>query len=221
MDHERTYSSCISIGLGTKSFPLKGKEGRREGQNRRGKEGRVDGRGMSRKAPTPPLPPPCPPSLPPFPGKQPGWTSNSWGYHGDDGHIFHGSGQGRPYGPTFGRTDRGQGGREGGDLRFRPVSGSHPSSPFAPLSLLPSHPPPSSGEGDTVGCGMAYFSEDERLQLKTQFRALARAGREGWREAWPEGEEAKEKTEETSEAENRNCRELWDRSCEVWDTMDE
>lgn len=36
---------------------------------------------------------------------QPGWTSTSWGYHGDDGHKFHGGGRGRPYGPSFGCGD--------------------------------------------------------------------------------------------------------------------
>lgn len=25
--------------------------------------------------------------------KQPGWTASSYGYHGDDGHFFHGSGE--------------------------------------------------------------------------------------------------------------------------------
>ncbi|TYZ64901.1 hypothetical protein PybrP1_001124 [[Pythium] brassicae (nom. inval.)] len=34
-------------------------------------------------------------------GKQPGWTSTSYGYHGDDGHFFHGSGEGRHFGPSF------------------------------------------------------------------------------------------------------------------------
>ncbi|EFJ45174.1 hypothetical protein VOLCADRAFT_35832, partial [Volvox carteri f. nagariensis] len=31
----------------------------------------------------------------------PGWDSHSYGYHGDDGHAFAGSGTGRPYGPPF------------------------------------------------------------------------------------------------------------------------
>ena len=31
----------------------------------------------------------------------PGWEKGSWGYHGDDGCAFEGSGKGRPYGPTF------------------------------------------------------------------------------------------------------------------------
>ena len=38
--------------------------------------------------------------------KQPGWDKHSWGYHGDDGAIFHGSGQGsRGVGTTFGAGD--------------------------------------------------------------------------------------------------------------------
>ena len=35
----------------------------------------------------------------------PGWDAGSYGYHGDDGHAFRGSGAGRPYGPTFGAGD--------------------------------------------------------------------------------------------------------------------
>ena len=41
----------------------------------------------------------------PLDGKQPGWTGDSYGYHGDDGHKFHGSGLGRAYGPGFGPGD--------------------------------------------------------------------------------------------------------------------
>lgn len=36
----------------------------------------------------------------------PGWETHSFGYHGDDGHAFHHSGKGRPYGPTFGTGKR-------------------------------------------------------------------------------------------------------------------
>lgn len=31
----------------------------------------------------------------------PGWESNSWGYHGDDGRAFCSRGTGEAYGPTF------------------------------------------------------------------------------------------------------------------------
>jgi len=31
----------------------------------------------------------------------PGWDENSYGYHGDDGNVFTGSGTGVNYGPTF------------------------------------------------------------------------------------------------------------------------
>ena len=38
--------------------------------------------------------------------KMPGWDSNSYGYHGDDGGIFHGQGDMlRRYGPSFGPGD--------------------------------------------------------------------------------------------------------------------
>lgn len=35
----------------------------------------------------------------------PGWEVNSFGYHGDDGHFFASSGQGKPYGPTYSMGD--------------------------------------------------------------------------------------------------------------------
>ena len=38
-------------------------------------------------------------------GNQPGWTNEGLAYHGDDGHIYHGSGSGLSYGPTFGGGD--------------------------------------------------------------------------------------------------------------------
>ena len=42
----------------------------------------------------------------PLVGKQPGWDRRSYGYHGDDGAVFHGSGVGgKNYGPTFGVGD--------------------------------------------------------------------------------------------------------------------
>ncbi|KAI8929037.1 hypothetical protein BC831DRAFT_445150 [Entophlyctis helioformis] len=34
-------------------------------------------------------------------GRLPGWEDMSWGYHGDDGFSFNGSGTGKPYGPVF------------------------------------------------------------------------------------------------------------------------
>ncbi|KAK1320302.1 hypothetical protein QJS10_CPA03g00224 [Acorus calamus] len=33
--------------------------------------------------------------------RQPGWEPNSYGYHGDDGLIYRGSGRGESFGPTF------------------------------------------------------------------------------------------------------------------------
>lgn len=35
----------------------------------------------------------------------PGWDPDSWGYHGDDGHSFAGSGTGKTYGPCFSTGD--------------------------------------------------------------------------------------------------------------------
>lgn len=33
--------------------------------------------------------------------RQPGWEPNTFGYHGDDGRVFHNSGFGTPFGPTY------------------------------------------------------------------------------------------------------------------------
>ncbi|CAN1235525.1 Ran-binding protein M homolog [Linum perenne] len=33
------------------------------------------------------------------------WEANSCGYHGDDGHLYHGQGKGLPFGPTFTTKD--------------------------------------------------------------------------------------------------------------------
>ncbi|KAG0575397.1 hypothetical protein KC19_5G001400 [Ceratodon purpureus] len=33
--------------------------------------------------------------------RQPGWEVNSYGYHGDDGKLYHGQGRGEPYGQGF------------------------------------------------------------------------------------------------------------------------
>ena len=38
----------------------------------------------------------------PIKTKMPGWDRNSYGYHSDDGNIYHGAGQGNSYGPEFG-----------------------------------------------------------------------------------------------------------------------
>jgi Ran-binding protein 9/10 len=35
----------------------------------------------------------------------PGWEPSSWGYHGDDGEFYSGSGHGTTYGDKFGTGD--------------------------------------------------------------------------------------------------------------------
>jgi Ran-binding protein 9/10 len=37
--------------------------------------------------------------------RPPGWEPESWGYHGDDGHVFGGQNMGKPYGTKFGTGD--------------------------------------------------------------------------------------------------------------------
>ena len=42
----------------------------------------------------------------PLIGRQPGWDAHSYGYHSDDGRLFHGSGtRSAAYGPRFGAND--------------------------------------------------------------------------------------------------------------------
>lgn len=41
----------------------------------------------------------------PLSTKMPGWDAHSYGYHGDDGNMFHQSGRGQEFGPTFGAGD--------------------------------------------------------------------------------------------------------------------
>ena len=41
--------------------------------------------------------------------KQPGWEKHTYGYHGDDGRAYAGSGFGKRYGPTFGKVRLGNG----------------------------------------------------------------------------------------------------------------
>jgi Ran-binding protein 9/10 len=35
----------------------------------------------------------------------PGWDNGSWSYHGDNGKLYSESGEGTPYGPTYGTGD--------------------------------------------------------------------------------------------------------------------
>ena len=94
---------------------------RREVGNGRGRWGeswhngaRRAGVGAFPQPPTHPTTPPSPPHTSPGVGfagpdvkldRLPGWDAHSYGYHGDDGHAFRGSGTGRPYGPRYGAGD--------------------------------------------------------------------------------------------------------------------
>jgi hypothetical protein len=78
----------------------------------------------------------------PLTSRQPGWDANSYGYHGDDGRIFHRQGTSAiDYGPSFGIF----------------IILPHPSSTIDTNScgryywmMI--------GAGDTVGCGLDYFT---------------------------------------------------------------
>jgi hypothetical protein len=35
----------------------------------------------------------------------PGWVKDTYGYHGDDGQVFHNNGQGKPWGPRYNTGD--------------------------------------------------------------------------------------------------------------------
>jgi len=72
---------------------------------------------------------------------QAGWGRESWGWHSDDGHLFHGSGGGVPYSYA---TPRAPQGTEDGGLAFV----RHLQTGRVTF-----------GEGDTVGCGVIHLDK--------------------------------------------------------------
>jgi hypothetical protein len=72
-------------------------------------------------------------------GTMPGWDENSFGFHGDDGHYFHG----RAFGQQFCRSK----------LEYEFVSSEHGSLPRTASSSVFNC---RFGPGDTVGCGIVY-----------------------------------------------------------------
>ena len=66
----------------------------------------------------------------------PGWESDSWGYHGDDGRSFCCQGSGKPYGPTFSAGDViGCGVHFGKGTGFYTKNGVHLGTAFRDLNL--------------------------------------------------------------------------------------
>ena len=79
----------------------------------------------------------------PLLGKQPGWDVHSYGYHSDDGRVFHGkSTEGKPFGPLFGPGDVvGCGISLTSHRIFFTLNGQFLGSPFAAKAEnLPLHP---------------------------------------------------------------------------------
>eukprot|EP01050_Picozoa_sp_SAG11_P015645 SAG11_NODE_2052_length_3879_cov_2.030159_3_plen_216_part_00 len=93
-------------------------------------------------------------------GRQPGWDAHSWGYHGDDGHLFVGGSGGMPFGPRFG---------EGGAscipyyLCFSSYAGTS-SANFAPAARA----------ADVVGCGVCYCQAGYASRRRAAPRACPR-----------------------------------------------
>ncbi|KAF9186926.1 hypothetical protein BGZ51_001236 [Haplosporangium sp. Z 767] len=104
-------------------------------------------------------------------GRLPGWELNSWGYHGDDGNIFGGCGNGRPFGPVFTTGDT-----IGCGINFRDMSlfytlnGDYLGVAFRDLrgSLYPTVGMRTTGEIVEANFGQQEFMFDIESYVKEQ-----------------------------------------------------
>lgn len=87
-----------------------------------------------------------------FLNKQAGWDSESWAIHGDDGHVFHGSGRGEPFHWISPDSVR--------QPRHRPLVNDWRSG----------MPRTTFHDGDVVGCGVVYLLPyaDDSLTASSQ-----------------------------------------------------
>ncbi|KAG0251447.1 hypothetical protein BG011_007601 [Mortierella polycephala] len=104
-------------------------------------------------------------------GRLPGWELDSWGYHGDDGNIFGGCGNGRPFGPVFTTGDM-----IGCGINFRDMSlfytlnGDYLGVAFRDLrgSLYPTVGMRTTGEVVEANFGQQKFMFDIESYVKEQ-----------------------------------------------------
>jgi Ran-binding protein 9/10 len=93
---------------------------------------------------------------------QPGWRTGSWGYHGDDGRLFHDSTWGRPFGPTF-TTDDVIG--CGLDFRRRLIFYTKNGKLLDAAARNLSFKPPLEPEEDDVYPLIGLHSDEERVRV--------------------------------------------------------
>ncbi|KAI8997559.1 hypothetical protein BDB01DRAFT_771549 [Pilobolus umbonatus] len=109
----------------------------------------------------------------------PGWDVGSWGYHGDDGHSFAGSGTGQNYGPCFSTGDIiGCGVNFGEHSAFYTKNGKYLGVAFSKIDLSqPVYPAVglrTPGERITVNFGQEPFVYDIVQYIKDQKVQLIR-----------------------------------------------
>ncbi|ORZ01158.1 concanavalin A-like lectin/glucanase domain-containing protein [Syncephalastrum racemosum] len=108
----------------------------------------------------------------------PGWDQNSWGYHGDDGHSFEGSGTGKTFGPCFTTGDTvGCGINMADNSAFYTKNGTMLGTAFRNISNIPLYPCiglRTPGEQVTVNFGQAPFVFDIDQYVKDQKTTLWR-----------------------------------------------
>ncbi len=103
--------------------------------------------------------------------RQPGWELNTYGYHGDDGKLYHGQGKADSFGPTFSTGDTvGAGINYGAQEIFFTKNGKLVGGTFNDVKapLYPTIGLHSPNEKVEVNFGQRPFAYDVEAQLKKE-----------------------------------------------------
>ncbi|CAN8106356.1 unnamed protein product [Discula destructiva] len=107
--------------------------------------------------------------------RAPGWEPESWGYHGDDGHVFASQNVGKHYGPTFSTGDTiGCGVNFSSGTAFFTKNGKFLGQAFKEVKgrLYPSVGMKKTGEHIRVNFGQTPFVFDIDSLMKKEIRNL-------------------------------------------------